>query len=98
MSDETDSKPASPVHKYELLLRISADSWDELMAQVRDWRYMISTDYPELEKDLSGYGSRWYYDIIVSPDMTPDKYRARLNQYLEWWQEQRANAEWDRTE
>lgn len=66
--------------RFEVTLQVGADDWEALARQLR-WATEHLIDHgPECNSILGGYDSHHMITVTEDAEMTPEKYRAALEE------------------
>jgi hypothetical protein len=76
-----------PKRKYELEIRMGADSYEDMLNDLIDWAQTMKIESPGIDYSTdgvsAGYHSSHSYKIAVTPDMTHERYFEELDAWLD---------------
>lgn len=81
------TQPKVPHRRYELTLKLGADSWRDLLGILDHIQFELTVKADADEQRVSivsgGYGSGCTLDVTCDPDVTHDSWYKALQAYLD---------------
>ncbi len=72
-----------PERKHVVGIKISADTWDDVVGALRDIQLLLRNDGPGRRCIIVGSSFNYLVFDQTSPEMTHDKYFAAIDAWLE---------------
>lgn len=82
MTDSFGEYVPPPKRRLRIVLDLHANDWSALSDAWGDIRHAVFLD-GSTNATLGGSDAGWHVEVTDNPDMTPERYRAALNEWRE---------------
>jgi len=83
------NSPVPPKRRFELVITISGDEWDDVEREIDMIHLHILDHGKECRLASGGYSSGCSVDLTERPEQTHDAFIAELNAYIETLREEK---------
>lgn len=77
------SAATRPARRFTVTIEAGGDTWDDIAHALRDLLPHIEEHGPKCDSVSGGCSGGHWVRVIENPEMTPEKYRAALDAYLD---------------